>query len=196
MLQLPWSSRKSRRLEKMATHGNPAPGSNTKLCELQTHPCELWNIHEAMHTFVGGMWKCIHVLEHVTMHVCKEASLPTQKHYNTCNNKHRQKKNMPAETLMSRHWLCSHGLESRSERRFGSRSKTWLGSWFELRAFTCIVNAFPITIRICALRGNVLLLLHSPHAQIDPYAYAWLQRAFLKCTRTNHVPKELCVHMS
>ena len=49
-------------------------------------------------------------------------------------------------------WLCSHGLESRSERRFGSRSKTWLGSWFELRAFTCIVNAFPITIRICALR--------------------------------------------
>ena len=26
---------------------------------------------------------------------------------------------------------------------------------------------------------------------IDP----WLQRAFLKCTRTNHVPKQLCVHM-
>ena len=52
-------------------------------------------------------------------------------------------------------WLCSHGLESRSERRFGSRSKTWLGSWFELRVFTCIANAFPITIRICALRGNI-----------------------------------------
>ena len=53
-----------------------------------------------------------------------------------------------------RHWLCSHGLESRSERCFGSRSKTWLGSWFELRAFTCIASAFPITIRICALGGN------------------------------------------
>ena len=24
------------------------------------------------------------------------------------------------------HWLCSHGLELRSERRFGTRSKTWL----------------------------------------------------------------------
>ena len=35
-------------------------------------------------------------------------------------------------------WLCSHGLES----RFGLRSKTWLGKGFELRAFTCIVNAF------------------------------------------------------
>ena len=45
-------------------------------------------------------------------------------------------------------WLCLHENESRSERRFGSRSKTWLGSWFELRAFTCIANAFPITIRI------------------------------------------------
>ena len=67
--------------------------------------------------------------------------------------------------------------------------KTWLGSWFELRAFTCIVNAFPITISICALRGNSLLLLRSPRPLIDPCAYAWLQRAFLKCTRTNHVRK-------
>ena len=48
--------------------------------------------------------------------------------------------------------VCSHGLESRSERRFGTRSKTWLESWFELRAFTWATNAFPITIRICALR--------------------------------------------
>ena len=55
---------------------------------------------------------------------------------------------------------------------------------------TCIVNAFPITIRICALRGNILLLLRSPRGLIDPCAYAWLQRIFLKCTRTNHVPKE------
>ena len=75
------------------------------------------------------------------------------------------------------HWLCSHGLESRSERRFRSRSKTW----YELRAFTCIVNAFPITIRICALRGNILLLRCSPRALIDPCAYAWLQRACFKC---------------
>ena len=71
---------------------------------------------------------------------------------------------------MLRHWLCSHRLESRSERRFGSRSKMWLGSWFEIRAFTCIANAFPITIRICALRGNILLLLRSPRALIDPCA--------------------------
>ena len=40
-----------------------------------------------------------------------------------------------------------------------------------------------------------LLLLRSPRAPIDPCAYAWLQRAFLKCTRTNHVPKQLCVYM-
>ena len=43
--------------------------------------------------------------------------------------------------------------------------------------------------------SDVLLLLRSPHALIDPCAYAWLQRAFLKCTRTNHVPKQLCVHI-
>ena len=92
---------------------------------------------------------------------------------------------------------CVHyGLESSSERRFGSRSKTWFGSWFELCAFTWATNAFLITISICALRGNILLLLRSPRALIDPCAYAWLQRAFLKCTRTNHVPKEFCVHMS
>ena len=38
----------------------------------------------------------------------------------------------PGGLLSPRHRLCSHGLESRSERCFGSRSKTWLGSWFEL----------------------------------------------------------------
>ena len=76
-------------------------------------------------------------------------------------------------------WLCLHENESRSDRRFGSRSKTWLGSRFELRVFTCLANAFPITIRICALRGNILLLLRSPRVLIDPCAYAWLQRAFL-----------------
>ena len=73
-----------------------------------------------------------------------------------------------------RYWLCSHENESRSERRFGSRSKTWLGSWFELRACTCIANAFPITIRICALRGNILLLLRSPRW----LTHAWLQHGF------------------
>ena len=86
-------------------------------------------------------------------------------------------------------WLCSHENESRSERRFGSRSKTWLGSWFELRAFTCIANAFQITIRICALRGNILFPLRSPCW----LTHAWLQCAFPNCTRTNHVPKELYV---
>ena len=34
--------------------------------------------------------------------------------------------------------------------------------------------------------SDILLLLCSPRALIDPCAYAWLQRAFLKCTRTNH----------
>ena len=67
----------------------------------------------------------------------------------------------------NRQWLCSHGLESRSERRFGSWSKTSFGTWFELHAFTCIANAFPITIRICALWGNILLLLRSPRTLID-----------------------------
>ena len=95
-------------------------------------------------------------------------------------------------TITSSLWLCSHGLESRSDRRFGSRSKTWLGSWFELRAFTCIANAFPITIRICALRGNILLLLCSPCW----LTHAWLQRASPKKTLTNHVTKELCIHIS
>ena len=67
-----------------------------------------------------------------------------------------------------RHWLCSQRNESRSQRRFGSRSASWLGSWFELRAFTCIANAFPITNRICALRGNILFLLRSPRRLHDP----------------------------
>ena len=69
---------------------------------------------------------------------------------------------------------CSHGLESRSERRFGSRSKTWLGSWFELRALTWATNAFPITIRICALQGNILFLMRSPRG----LTRAWLQHGF------------------
>ena len=64
---------------------------------------------------------------------------------------------------------------------------------------TCVhmhCKCLPITIRICALRVNILLLLRSRRVLIDPCAYAWLQRAFLKCTRTNHIPKELCIHMS
>ena len=77
-------------------------------------------------------------------------------------------------TQSKSHWLCSHENESRSERCFGSRSKTWLGSWFELRAFTCIANAFPITIRICALQGNILFLLRSPCW----WTHAWLQHGF------------------
>ena len=92
------------------------------------------------------------------------------------------------------HWACSQRNKSRSESRFGSRSASWLGSWFELRAFTCIANAVPIMNRICALRGNILFL-HVLRS-LRWLTHAWLQRAFPKCTRTNHVPKELCVHMS
>ena len=89
------------------------------------------------------------------------------------------------------HWLCSQRNESRSERRFGSRSASWLGSWFELRAFTCIANAVPITIRSCALRGNIVFPLRSPRW----LTHAWLQRAFPKRTRTNHIPKELWISL-
>ena len=39
----------------------------------------------------------------------------------------------------------------------------WLGSWFELRAVTSIANAVPITNRICALRGNILLRISKMH---------------------------------
>ena len=39
--------------------------------------------------------------------------------------------------------LCSQRNEWRSERRFGARSTSWLGSCFELRAFTCIANTCP-----------------------------------------------------
>ena len=90
------------------------------------------------------------------------------------------------------HWACSQRNESRSESRFGLRSASWLGSWFELRGFTSIANAVPITNRICTLQGNILFLLRS----LRWLTHAWLQHAFPKCTCTNHVPKELCVHMS
>ena len=89
-------------------------------------------------------------------------------------------------------WACSQRNKSRSKSRFGSRSASWLGLWFELRAFTSIANAVPITNRICALRGNILFLLRSPRW----LTHSWLQHAFPKYTRTNHVSKELCVHMS
>ena len=39
-------------------------------------------------------------------------------------------------------WVCLHGLESRSERHFGTWFKTWLGSWFELRSFTWLQTPF------------------------------------------------------
>ena len=84
-------------------------------------------------------------------------------------------------------WACSQRNKSRSESHFRSRSASWLGSWFQLCAFTSIANAFPITNRICALRGNILFRW---------LTHVWLQCAFPKCSRTNRVPKELCVHMS
>ena len=54
---------------------------------------------------------------------------------------------------------------------------------------TCVhkhCNGVPITNRICALRGNILFLLRSPRW----LTRAWLQCAFPKCARTNHVLKE------
>ena len=61
--------------------------------------------------------------------------------------------------------------------------------------FTWATNAFPITIWICALRVMFWSYYGNPRALSDPCAYAWLQLAFFKCTRTNNVPKQLCVHM-
>ena len=56
-------------------------------------------------------------------------------------------------------WACSQMSKSSFKSHFGSRSASWLDLWFELRAFTSIATAFPITKRICALRGNILFLL-------------------------------------
>ena len=84
---------------------------------------------------------------------------------------------------------CRQRSTSLSESRLGSRSASWLGSWFELCGFTSIAIAVPITNRICALRGDSLFLLRW-------LTRAWLHRAIPKCTHTNHVPKELCVHKS
>ena len=50
------------------------------------------------------------------------------------------------------------------------KAPSWLGSWFELCAFTSVATAIPITNRICALRDNILFLLRR-------LTHAWLQRA-------------------
>ena len=98
--------------------------------------------------------------------------------------------NMNQYNILESWRACSQRNESRSESRFGLRSASWLGSWFELRAFTCISNAVPIMNRICALRGNILFLLRR-------LTHAWLQRAFhFKCARTNHVLIHLYIHTS
>ena len=61
----------------------------------------------------------------------------------------------------------------------------WLSSWFELHVCSqALLHAVLITNRICTLRGNILFLLHR-------LTHACLQRAFPKCARTNHIPKEL-----
>ena len=83
---------------------------------------------------------------------------------------------MVRNRLSHSQWACSQRNESRSESRFGSRTASWLGSWFELRAFTSIANAFPITNKICVLRGNILFLLRSP---------GWLTHAWLQCAFQN-----------
>ena len=53
------------------------------------------------------------------------------------------------------------------------RSASWLGLWFELRAFTSIATAGPVTNRICTLQCSGPV-----HKGV------------------NHVPKELCIHKS
>ena len=80
------------------------------------------------------------------------------------------------DCIISRHCACAasslpgcvhKGTNHIPKDVSGSRSASWLRSWFTLRALTCTGNVFPITIRICALRGNILFPLHSP-ALIDP----------------------------
>ena len=46
--------------------------------------------------------------------------------------------------------------------------------WTTCVHMTCIANAFPITIRICALRGNILFLLRIPRW----LTHAWFQHGF------------------
>ena len=59
--------------------------------------------------------------------------------------------------------------------------------------WTCIANAFPITIRICALRGNILFLLRSPRW----LTYAWLQHGFSAHTHESRSERDLrLVHKS
>ena len=47
------------------------------------------------------------------------------------------------KVFISLKWLVTMGVFTWT-RRFGTWFKTWLGSWFELRAFTWATNAFPI----------------------------------------------------
>ena len=94
--------------------------------------------------------------------------------------------NKGTRNLQVQHWACSQRNGSRSESCFRSWSASWLGSWFELHAFTSIANAVLITNRICALRGNILFLLRSPrwlthmHGFSAHFKYAHVQITFGK----------------
>ena len=81
------------------------------------------------------------------------------------------------------------GANHFSEIQCLDRSASWLGSWFELCAFTCIANAIPI-LHEQDLHCEVFT---AQSTLIDP---SMASVRFPKCARMNHVPKELCVHMS
>ena len=85
---------------------------------------------------------------------------------------------------------CSQRSESCSKNRFGSRFASWLGSWFELRAFTSIATAVPITNRAC----EMILCSYCADWPFDPcMASARISKMH---TQESYVPRELCVHKS
>ena len=131
-------------------------------------------------------------------------------HYSVCEGQKVTHKNQFSSqvswSIWSTGWFCT--LEGNNETL---GVFTWTRITFRKTFRNVIQNVIGIVIwTTCVYMGykrlsnhdqelrtasDILLLLRSPRALIDPCAYAWLQRAFLKCTRTNHVPKQLCVYM-
>ena len=93
----------------------------------------------------------------------------------------------------TKHWLCSqrmnhvpNDISDRDPLRDWDRDLNYVRSQVALQ--------LPSQSRSGSAHCEVIFCSHcAVHA--DWHMHAWLQRAFPKaCTRTNHVPKELCVH--
>ena len=92
-------------------------------------------------------------------------------------------------------WACSQRSESRSESCFGSRSASWLGSWFELCASWSRTGSGHCEVVLFLLHWLTLWPMHgfSAHFQIVNKCTTQLS---LRCTCTIHVPKEFWVNKS